>query len=101
MPTYLTYPPIQPHPGKCIIQLGRFVLMRFGYIEIVHFIHNSFLKQILKKCTFITYYYRVLEHDSVTFLDLIQMTDVVIQHPKEIIPSDHQQLLSEVETICR
>ena len=47
------------------------------------------------------YYYRVLQHNSVTFLDLIEATDVVIQHPKEIIPSDHQQLLSEVETIYR
>ena len=47
------------------------------------------------------YYYRVLQHDSVTFHDLIQATDVVIQRPKEIIPSDHQQLLSEVETIYR
>ena len=43
----------------------------------------------------------VLQHDSVTFHDLIQATDVVIQRPKEIIPSDHQQLLSEVETIYR
>ena len=31
------------------------------------------------------YYYRVLQHDSVTFLNLIQATDVVIRCPKEVI----------------
>ena len=46
-------------------------------------------------------YFGSFSIDSVTFHNLIQATDVVIQRPKEIIPSDHQQLLSEVETIYR
>ena len=50
-------------------------------------------------------YYFIITGSFSTILPLsfklIQMTDVVVQHPKEVIPSDHQQLLSEVEIICR